>query len=373
MSENRHSAGMVRVQNSTGRRGSQEIPQLEYKILPLARVKVEGEGSRKRLLEAEIRFGGKRYRTSRRFWTSFMAKFGFSDSIFNYYAHQEVFDRICERRPDVELRFCIDPSSALALSVSNPGKPVVDPGSFMEIARKYRGSDVQYAQGVVLSTYVPPSGERRVKIGPDLFSNRFIVETPLDGYGKPSIYLSLLREVCMNGAVAYAPTFRQDITLGDDPEYAISRSLDSFDSDEGYSAVRQRFQAAQSSPASLRECLKLFQTIRKLEQGTSLTGVYEKVVGNLHEEYGMANLNALTEKKLRLLPARCRVYDLLNLASEVSTHHAKNLAEAQLLQAWLGTTISSEYDLEGTSEKVGDFEGVFIKDARPRRRRAAAN
>lgn len=371
MSQDRPHVGQVRTVNNLGGMSSRTVPALEYKILPLEKAKVEGTGGDKRLLMANVKIGGKTYHTTPRFWTSFLAKFGFADSMFRYFGHQEVFDRICQRKPDTELRFCLDPVSNLALAVSNPTKPVVAPDSFMEIARKYKGSDVQYARGVVLSTYMPPSGDRNTKIGPDAFANRFVVETPLDGYGKPSIYLSLLREVCMNGAVAYAPAFRQDITLGDDPEYSIGRALDSFDSDEGYSAVRSRFQAAQTAPASLNECLKLFKAIKRLEKGTTLVKAYEKVVGDIYDLYGVANLEGITEKKLRLLPAKCKVYDLLNLASEVSTHHVHG-TEAQSLQAWLGNTISDEFDLEGTSDKKGDFEGVFIKDHHPRPRRGRA-
>jgi hypothetical protein len=365
----------VAHQNNLGRYASKEIAPLEYKIAPLEKARMTAIGSVKNPLRAMLKVGGQSFETTGRFWNSFMARFGLSESVFRYFNHQEVLDRICERKPDTELRFCLDPESKLAFAVSNPKSPVVRPDSFMEIARKYRGSDVQYARGVVLSTYVPPSGERQMSIGPDMFANRFIVETPLDGYGKPSIYLSLLRQVCSNGAVAYAPAFRNDITLGDDPGYAIGRALESFDSDDGYSAVRQRFQAAQSSPASLWECRKLFQAVRKVDdKGSLILKAYEKVVGDIYGQYGVANFDAITEKKLRLLPAKCKVYDLLNLASEVATHRSTG-TDSMALQAWLGSTISEEYDLEGTSDKKDDFEGVFIKDRdrspqRPRRRAA---
>jgi hypothetical protein len=365
----------VSHQSRLGHSTSKEIAPLEYKIARLEKAKMTAIGSEKQPLRAMLKVGGQSFETTQRFWNSFMARFGLSESVFRYFNHQEVLDRICERKPDTELRFCLDPESKLAFAVSNPKSPVVRPESFMEIARKYRGSDVQYARGVVLSTYVPPSGERNMSIGPDMFANRFVVETPLDGYGKPSIYLSLLRQVCSNGNVAYAPAFRNDITLGDDPGYAIGRALESFDSDEGYSAVRQRFQAAQSSPASLWECRKLFQTVRRIDdKGSLILKAYEKVVGDIYGQYGVANFDAITEKKLRLLPAKCKVYDLINLASEVATHRSAGI-QSMALQAWLGTTISEEYDLEGTSDKKEDFEGVFVKDRdrhpqRPRRRGA---
>ena len=46
------------------------------------------------------------------------------------------------------------------------------------------------------------------------------------------------------------------------------------------------------------------------------------MTGDLQRIYGMANLDALSVKRQRTLPAACKVYDLLNFASEVATHHA---------------------------------------------------
>ena len=62
-----------------------------------------------------------------------------------------------------------------------------------------------------------------------------------------------------------------------------------------------------------------------------------------------------------MLPARCRVYDLLNFASELATHHARPVA-SQALQAHIGTMVSDEYDMEGTAEKVSDFDDFFVND-----------
>ncbi|MEZ4236145.1 MAG: hypothetical protein R3F59_08280 [Myxococcota bacterium] len=63
-----------------------------------------------------------------------------------------------------------------------------------------------------------------------------------------------------------------------------------------------------------------------------------------------------------MLPAKCRVYDLINFASEVATHHALPEAAWQL-QGWLGRLISDEYDLEGTAEGSADFDAFFLEPA----------
>jgi hypothetical protein len=74
---------------------------------------------------------------------------------------------------------------------------------------------------------------------------------------------------------------------------------------------------------------------------------------------GLANLDALSVKRQRTLPAQAKVYDLLNFASEVATHHA-TAAGNRTLQAFLGDLISNEYDLEGTGEHLGDWRDFFI-------------
>jgi hypothetical protein len=334
------------------------IPDLSYKVLPLSKVKVRGISEQHRL-KCDVMLQNDWYHTTDRFWTSFFAKFGFSDSVFKYFKHQEVFDRICQKHQDVELRFCVDSEAESTLAVSNPAKPVIRPESMNELLRKYKAEDVKYQSGFITSVHTPNSGIANFKIGPDSFYNRYTLDTPLDGYGKPSIYLMLLREICSNGAIGIAPAFRSDITIGDEPPYAISRALDSFDSDEGYSAMRQRFSSAQLAPASLSECLGLFKTFKAMKDDKAIEA-YEKVVGDIYDTYGVANLDGISEKRLRLLPAKCKVYDLLNLTSEVATHHAEP-ESARRLQAWIGMTLSAEFDLEGTNSKKEDgFQPTFL-------------
>jgi hypothetical protein len=74
----------------------------------------------------------------------------------------------------------------------------------------------------------------------------------------------------------------------------------------------------------------------------------------------LANLDAMSVKRQRILPARCKVYDLLNFTSELATHHASP-ATARALQAHLGSLISDEYDMEGTAEKMKEFDDFFIR------------
>ena len=67
----------------------------------------------------------------------------------------------------------------------------------------------------------------------------------------------------------------------------------------------------------------------------------------------------LSAKRQRTLPTACKVYDLLNFASEVATHHADE-AGSRTLQAYLGELVSGEYDLEGTVDQFNDWQDFFV-------------
>ena len=84
-----------------------------------------------------------------------------------------------------------------------------------------------------------------------------------------------------------------------------------------------------------------------------------RMTGDLTRIYGVANLEVLSVKRQRTLPTACRVYDLLNFASELGTHHATPIGN-RLVQAYIGDLISSEYDLEGTVDQFGDWRNLFI-------------
>lgn len=313
-----------------------------------------------------ILVGDRALHPSKRFWNSFFTRFGFSDTVFRYFDHAEVFERISARVPDDTLRVCIERNAEgkeTLLAVSSPNRPLFRAEAALDLIGRYGGSDVQYDSGVMTSAHVPSSGDAQVRIGPDEFKNRFVLETPVDGYGNPRIFLSMLRMVCSNGMVAYAPTFRSEVRVGKDPAWSIARALESYDNGEGYAALRQRFHSAQSSWASIHECQRCYRILVKLLNAQLLKSQalsdFHHVTGNLNELYGLANLEALSVKRQRVLPARCRVYDLLNFTTELATHHAQPVA-ARALHAHVGTLISDEYDMEGTAEQVSDFNDFFV-------------
>lgn len=327
-------------------------------------------------------------KTSRRFWTSLQCRFGFSSNIFRYFTHREVFDRISEKAPDDRVRYCVERNDkgATLLAVTNPKAALVKHDDMIELLGKYQTKETVYTDGIIRSTHAPKVGAQPFQVSGDDFANQFVIDTPIDGFGKPNIYLSLLRMICTNGAVGYGKAFRSEINIGktdEDVRYALIRAMDGFNNEEGFQAMRSRFENAGKSWASVNECQKLYRALATLANRNELKTIgreavkmadgsmevletanpifhnFHKMTGDLTQIYGLANLETLTTKRQRTLPASCKVYDLLNYATEVATHCAAPRG-ARALQAYVGDLVSNEYDLEGTVDQFSDWRDFFV-------------
>lgn len=322
---------------------------------------------------------------TKRFWKSLNMRFKINDTVFKYFTHEEVFNRIADVSAHSVLRYClerVDGSPVKLLAVTSPSSPYIECDDLMEIISQYNSENMQYSGGLVRSTHVPKI-PWHTQIGGDAFVNRFIADIPIDGFGKPAMYVSLIRQVCTNGAIGFSPAFRTELNVGkkdDSIEYVLRRALESFNNEDGYTDMYQRFVDATNSWASVNEAMSLSKVLIKVYNNSDLKGVkkitigedtgntwddvpimkkFSELTGNLNHTYGLSNIDALSGKKQRTLPAGCKVYDLLNFCSEVATHHSTPNGN-RVLQAWLGTQISNEYDLENTVKEYADWKDFFI-------------
>ena len=330
----------------------------------------------------EVLLDGEPVRPSNRFWTSLHLRFGFTSNIFRYFSHAEVFNRISQTAPNDRIRWCVernDNGEDRLLAVTNPTSALMPHDDLVDLLGRYGTTEIQYGDGVVRSRHTPRMSDT-FHVAGDGFQNKFVLDTPIDGFGRPSVYLSLLRLVCSNGAVGYSPAFRSELSVGkgdDGVVFALTRVLDGFNNEDGFATLRQRFESATRSWASVYEVNRLYKLLARLhnrgeikgkaalpalgEDGprSSLFHAFHEMTGDLSRIYGLANMDALSVKRQRTLPAACRVYDVLNFASEVATHHATDMGN-RLVQAFLGDLISAEYDLEGTVDQFSDWRDFFI-------------
>lgn len=307
------------------------------------------------------------FRTTQRFLTSMCSRFRISPAIFHYFKPDEVFERIQITHPQTKVRLTTDRDSALA--ISGPQKAIVNIETIRMLlaSRGKEIEDIRYHDGVVTSTH--RMAEAPWEINGDCFEQRFIMETPMDGYGNVNVYLSLLRLVCQNGMIGYNPSFRSEVQLGqniDTPIVPLTRILDSFNNEEGFAALRQRLEVARKSPASVAEVQSLKKAlVRSLDfdLGSEAAGIMSRltqVTGDVSDLYGIASIDSITTKKQRLLPMKCSLYDLINTMTELTTHRRELLQETRRIHAWIGELVSHEYDLEGTLEDASESPAFYF-------------
>ncbi len=351
---------------------------------------------------------------SDRFWTSLCSTYsthGLTTKLFKLFSHAEVFDRVHTVLGGAgadRLRYAIENrgEQGTLLAVTNPGKPVVTYEGINQTLKDYAAVGTEYSMGIMRSTHTPAHMDD-FDIGPDSFSHRYVMETPIDGFGKPLIYLSLLRMICSNGSIGYARAFKSEVSLGqgsDEPIFTLERALDSFSNEEGFAALRQRFEKSVESWASIAETQKVYATLRKMmdrnmfkdpashkgrveelfaQRSTVLGGgvnlnlgekdgastmdspvnikvmrAFSELVGDIVHIYSLTHMDALSRKKQAQLSSRATMYELLNFCTELATHFC-NEANGRLLQAEVGNFVSNEYDLEGTKEAKPTFQDWF--------------
>lgn len=319
--------------------------------------------------KALVDIDGEHCRISKRFWKSVFARYRFGASTFRYFRPEEVFARIREVAREDRLRVMVEypkQGAPVALAISRPNERIVTIDDVRDLARSHGAKDAHYGDGLVHCTFMPRSGEQSLAIGPDAFANRFTLDVPIDGYGNARIHVALLRLICSNGAVGYNRAFASDVPASKNPRHTLQRAIECFDHSDGFAAIRERFLAAQVSWASVREAHSLYRQIVKtkgIDPSRKMRSIetFDRVTGRMQEFYGLTNLDTLPIRRQRLLPVKCRVYDLVNFASEVATHMVEP-AESRALQAWIGGTLAEEFDLEGTAEQAGDFADLLLED-----------
>lgn len=355
------------------------IPSIDYNLFNLDQVKLETRTHERtgKVSISNMEVNGQETQYTDRFGISLAALYGFSPSIFNYFQPDEVIARICERKPDqswIRLTEEVDEGGdRRALAVSRPARPVLRADSLQRMLLRRNGEGVSYENGVFTSWHKPAvGGDVPVEIGNDTFKNRFTMEIPIDGYGRPNAYISMLREICSNGMVGYSKAFRSSIQIGNrsdaEPFPVMERFIESFNNEEGFIAIKQRMGSALRSPASLNELYSLYQTLnhtrmasinRKIGGERTVADKLWDLGGDIARIYGLVNMDSLSAKKRAHIPAACSVYDLVNFSTEVATHYATP-DQGRKLQSWVGTTISNEYDLEGTLEEDEEPQDLFL-------------
>lgn len=297
----------------------------------------------------KIQFDNHTYFTSERFITSFARKLKFSTNIFNYFSAEEVFDRVYQRNPDVAFKVTFDRQDGEILGVVDESKKILP----AEIACNVFASDpriqsIHYSRGVWEAEF---QLDETFSIRNDSpYTRKIWVHYPVDGVSMPCVYLSVLRQICSNGAVALVPGFRTDIEVNDESGTHLSRLLRSYNNENGFMALESRLQTAQDTMASVNELLKIENLLNAQivdqSSASALQTRLEEMAGDPCSRYETTSLNNIAARKRSLLPVGCSVIDLINFCSELTSHHENIISRVDAFNATLGNMLAQEFDLE---------------------------
>lgn len=355
----------------------------EYGTCHVNDFKVQTTEKRKKQVAHKITLDGRELYPTERFFKSLYKKFKINANIFKFFTHEEVFKRLTEKCK-TEIRYCLevtDPEKPKLLAVTGIQQPYIMFDDLAELLRAYNTQHMSYANGVVMSIHVPRIPFTTMINGQET-TTRFAIYVPVDGYDKPSVYVALQ---FLEGelAIAFSPRLRSQLTIGskgDSINFVLERALSSFNDEDAYAALQERFTIAADSWASIKEAMWLSKVLIRIYNTGQMKGVkriviggetgntwddvpimktFATITGNLNREYGLASIDALSVKKQRVLPACCTVFDLLSFAAKVASNHVTPEGK-QALYRFIGHIIHEEYDLEGTKNEYASWKDFLV-------------
>lgn len=354
---------------------SRQINIDKLNVVSVAQEECKSRKQADRYLRVDMPDG--RFKTTDRFWNSLCSNLGQSKAVFNLFSHKEVFDRIMSTGKKGSLRLTINYddfedvdgniTQGELLAVSNPKKPILPVDDVNQLIDKYEGYSESYNDGVISVMFDCPF-ETQYMVKNEAYKNRFMIEMPIDGYGVPTSYLVMLRMLCSNGIVGMDKAFKTSFQLGkkDDNLFNIlDRAIESFNSEEGFHAFHSRMESASESWASLNECRTLLNAIEKavkrlpLNEKSAILKKYMELCGDPLDTYGLGSPEEISNRRSKVIPVNASIYSLITYASELTTHHVE-ASDAVNINAWIGSTIANEYDLEGTMNDFDDLDSFFL-------------
>ena len=366
------------------------LPEVQYSECDVKDLEVSASLSGSKMTVEGVKIPtGQNTLPSPRFWDSICSKFGFGPSIFHYFSHKEVFDRVALKDPNSKIRLATQTTQLgkgtkpILLGISNPDKPVLMVPVVVEILNNLDTRKVVFRDGIIVSQHNPRS-LMTFDIGPDKYETRLSLETPIDGYGKPKVWLSLVKDG--NAIIGYTKAFQSSINIGSDnaAAFTLQRCMEAYNNEDGFVALKQRVAASQISWASVLEVVKLAKLIWKLKNAdfsaeyvlkaygkkndevevdqlrNDLLKILYVKSGDLREIYGVVQIDSISKKKMRTLPSKAKVYDLLLFSSEMASYILTPRA-AKKANEFMGELVSQEYDLETSCAEFGTFEDFKIQ------------
>jgi len=364
------------------------IPELDTINLGLADMKITTDESKTasgRIRKTSyLEVDGTQFLIGDRFRNSILGHIGQGNSIFNLFEIDEVMNRFRDKVPTREaVSVTLDLEGRNALGVVQNGKPIAAATEIADLTLS-QGASFRYFGGRILAEHTPGNefeAQARL-IGGEVHNLKYYHDCPLDGYGNPSFFIGLIRQICSNGAVAMAPAFRKSLNLPDPRKIkggndapsvigTIERALRNFSiGEEASSGLIERIEAAGKTPASVREFRNMLRTFERILDPSSpgcsetsrmriryaMDGIKDAIINDLD----VTSLSVFDDKPASRIPTPYNVYDLINMATEAVSHF--DLFNDTVMHGAVGRLLVESYDLEGLDLPVPDCTPFFFLD-----------
>jgi hypothetical protein len=327
------------------------------------------EGGRRYI--SAVTVAGVEAKATPRFVSSMCGLIGQSKSVFQLFTPEEVLERVfsVKNTSQYRVQFVERNDGVLeTVAVTHPRSTGLDTDAVVRAFSPHTDlNNVAYHDGII-TTLHDPIQFNDFKVGSDQIMSKFMVSTPIDGYGSVSSYLAAIRAICSNLMVFYTRLFRNTLNVGvKDREVALDRFLSTLNNEEGFAAISDRMSAARSTYASVNEVMEIRKSILgcSVETSEKFRSMIRGGEGerSLNETYGVANFSEYPTKRLRCLPSKCSVYDLINFATEYGTHEAETEEQRREVNTAAAMLLSSKggLDLEGVCKiKAPEARGLWL-------------
>lgn len=312
---------------------------------------------------AGVRVGIDAFHASPRFLRSLMSLFDFTEKIFKYFTPDELFERIIKRHEDKPVQVCIDQKEKAILAVTGsdnhlfPLEKVVDA--------------VQQNEKLHTVRYRPKSGLLEAVIdlpnqwnmrGDSAYQGRMRFSTPVDCWGESRLTLGTIREICSNGAVVTKDVYASKVIVEKEHGTHLRHLLETFRNDRAFAAMQKRLQEARTIQVSAAEYLKASQLFL-LHGGYAAEQIVthlEEFAGYPEQQYRCDSFENIPPARRRDLPVNLSLLNLLNMISEIMTHHQQE--DGSDLENFYTALITKKTDLEDVYTIHQPIQDLFFND-----------
>lgn len=312
---------------------------------------------------AGVRMGIDAFHVSPRFLRSLMSLFDFTEKIFKYFTPDELFERIIKRHEDKPVQVCIDQKEKAILAVTESDNRLFPIAKIADA--------IQQNDKLCAIRYRPKSGLLEAIInlpnqwslrGDSAYQGRMRFTSPVDCWGESRLTLGTIREICSNGAVVTKDVYASKVIVEKEHGTHLRQLLETFHNDRAFAAMQKRLQEARSIQVSVAEYLKASQLflLHGGDAADKIAGHLEAFADYPEQHYRCESFETIPPARRKDLPVNLSLLNLLNMISEVMTHHQQG--DGSELENFYTSLMTKKTDLEDVYTIHQPVKDLFFND-----------